>query len=577
MQALGDCVSAARDVSLGLARAFVDAIGGSEAVLDRFRNSDPWIRELDIASVDGELVGVAKFLYVSKSEQGDARERADEIGRQLLRTLPDIEKVDVKPVLPGGRVLEVDGHEYASSGLLRRYDHHPGAVGWNQDRALLAQTLFGTSETERLNEASGLLAEAAHLVRDFGNEFVRSLGPSARATELFERCIALNAKGRDLPPRLGASPLSGGNQADVIDPLSTVITEICSSVLPRLARPAEYLTLSADINKTMLGKRVPAVRNQPWRLLGLEQAPDALDEICEGLTEIDAVLTELAADPDSNRAIVNIARSGSAKGALARAADRSLRRTGRRVRERQKEVAAELKSTGWRVEVLWSAGDPQEGEFPNFAVTVAVESLTDWPAALEELVPRLEALRASGESPWLVPVLGARTVRLCAKRLISKLWPLTDFSEFDQVLPQPLEERLTAQVVGSHAALQVCSALSVLGQEGSLDDHVLRVFERAQSDFNEAIATIHGLGQDTVVSEIVDWLLGIGTRIEREWNGEIRAGTFAEGLIEGALGDGSFDFGTLDAALLVSLEWDADPVSAVALIEESREQTVSDG
>ena len=206
VQALGDCVSAARDVSLGLARAFVDATGGSEAVLDRFRNSDPWIRELDIASVDGELVGVAKFLYVSESEQGDARARALEIGQQLLRALPDIEKVDVKPVLPGGRVLEVDGHEYASSGLLRRYDHHPGAVGWNQDRALLAQTLFGVSETERLNEASVLLAEAAHLVRDFGNMFVRSRGPSARATELLERCNALNAKGRDSPPSARSEP-----------------------------------------------------------------------------------------------------------------------------------------------------------------------------------------------------------------------------------------------------------------------------------------------------------------------------------------------------------------------------------
>ena len=93
----------------------------------------------------------------------------------------------------------------------------------------------------------------------------------------------------------------------------------------------------------------------------------------------------------------------------------------------------------------------------------------------------------------------------------------------------------------------------------------------AQSDFKEAIAAIQSLGRDTVVSEIVDWLLEIDTRIGREWNGEIRAGTFAEGIIEGPLGDGSFEFGTLDAALLVSLEWDADPASAVALIEQASE------
>ena len=571
VQALGDCVSAARDVSLGLARAFVDAIGGSAAVFDRFRNSDPWIRELDIGSVDGELVGIAKFLYVSESEQGDARERAVEIGQQLLRALPDIEKVDVKPVLPGGRVLEVDGHEYASSGLRRRYDHHPGAVGWNRDRIVLAQTLFGASETERLNEASGLLAEAAHLVRDFGNMFVRSRGPSDKATELLERCSALNAKGRDLPPRLGASPFSDADQAELVDALSSVITDVCSSVLPRLAHPAEYLALSVYINETMLGKRVPAVREQPWRLLGLDGAPRALDDLAEALSEIDAVLTELSADPDSNRTIVNVARSGTAEGALARAADRSLRRTRRRLRERQKTVAADLKSTGLRAEVFWSAGDRARGESPNFAVTVAVESLTDWPAAVEELVPRLEAIRTPGESPWLVPVLGGRTVRPCAQRLISQLWPVTDFSEFEHSLPHPLEERLTTEVVAAHSALQVRSALSVLGREDGLDEQAARVLEQAQGDFTGAIAAIQSLGQDAVVSEIVDWLLKIDPRIEGEWDGEVRAGTFAEGMIEGVLGDGSFEFGTLDAALLVSLEWDADPASAVALIEQFRE------
>ena len=347
-------------------------------------------RELEIGSVDGELVGVAKFLYVSEAEQADARERAVEIGRRLLRALPDIEKVDVKPVLAGGRVLEVDGHEYASSGLRRRYDHHPGALGWNRDRIALAQTLFGASETERLNEASDLLAEAALLVRNFGNMFVRSRGPSAQVTELLERCNALNAKGRDLPPRLEASPFSEGDEAELVDPLSSVITDVCSSVLPRLANPAGYVALSAYINETLLDKRVPAVREQPWRLLGLDGAPRALDDLAGALAEIDAVLTELSADSDSNRAIVNTARSGTPEGALARAADRSLRRTRRRLRERRKAVAADLKSTGLGAEVVWSDGDRARGESPNFAVTVAVESLTDWPVALEELVPRLE-------------------------------------------------------------------------------------------------------------------------------------------------------------------------------------------
>ena len=86
-----------------------------------------------------------------------------------------------------------------------------------------------------------------------------------------------------------------------------------------------------------------------------------LDDLSGALAEIDAVLTELSADPDSNRTIVNIARSGNAEGALARAADRSIRRARRRLRERQKAVAADLKSTGLLAEVFWSAGDRPRG------------------------------------------------------------------------------------------------------------------------------------------------------------------------------------------------------------------------
>ena len=131
LPAYGDCVAGARDVSLDLARAFVDAAGGTEGILKRFSDWDPWIRELQVASVECELVAVARFLYISESEQGDARERAVEIGQLLLRTLPDISRVDVKAVLPGGRALEIGGIEHGSYGLLRQYAHHPGAIGWN--------------------------------------------------------------------------------------------------------------------------------------------------------------------------------------------------------------------------------------------------------------------------------------------------------------------------------------------------------------------------------------------------------------------------------------------------------------
>ena len=123
-------------------------------------------------------------------------------------------------------------------------------------------------------------------------------------------------------------------------------------------------------------------------------------------------------------------------------------------------------------EVFWSDGDRLKGEFSNFAVTLAVESVAGWLESLEELVAKLGALRTPFESPLLVPVLLGRTVRLYSRQLISQLQPVTDFGEFEQVLPLPVEERLAGEVVAALSALQECSALSVLGYEGDLDDQV---------------------------------------------------------------------------------------------------------
>ena len=47
---------------------------------------------------------------------------------------------------------------------------------------------------------------------------------------------------------------------------------------------------SAYINGTVLGTHLQAARRQPWRLIGLEDAPPALDELAARLSEIDAEL-----------------------------------------------------------------------------------------------------------------------------------------------------------------------------------------------------------------------------------------------------------------------------------------------
>ena len=567
LPALGECISSARGISLDLARAFVDAIGGTEVVFKRIRDWDPWIQRVEIVSVESELVGVARFLYISESEQGDARERAVEIGRQLLRTLPDIEKVDVKALGAGGTPLEINGLDLVASGLLRQYDYHSGAVAWNLDRVRLAQTLYGTSETERLTESAGLLKEVAVLVREFGNVFVRQRIRSNNTRELLERCTSLHAKGRNIHPPFAASPLSDEGGILKLDPLSAIVGDVCGNVLPRLTKQEGLKSISAYIRSTVLGERVPAVRGQPWRLLGYEDAPLALTELASGLSDIDAVITEISANAYSRVRIASCARSGSAEESLAHAATWARQQTQKRVQIRRNAVASALRSTGLNFDIFWVDGEPLKGESANFAVTAAVETLGDWPAVSDQLTLKLQNLRLSGETPLLVPLLKDRSVLPLTMRLYSERWLQCDFGEFEHLLPQPQEQGLTSPFITAFKAMEVCSGLSILRDKDGYHDQIAQFLEYTMNDFRKSLTTIRNLGRDGCIEGLVDLLNDIREQVKKEWTGEINAATFAAGLERVVLGDETEGANVFFIALLISLQWDSDPVSAVALFE----------
>ena len=132
---------------------------------------------------------------------------------------------------------------------------------------------------------------------------------------------------------------------------------------------------------------------------------------------------------------------------------------------------------------------------------------------------------------------------------------ISDLGEFEHLLPQPLEQRLTTLVIAAHSALQVMSGLSILRRDGGVHEQVSEFLERTANDCRHEIATIRGFGKDVCVTALVDFLEEIGERIKREWRGEIEAGAFAAGVAEGALGDGSQEFESFEVALLLSLQW----------------------
>ena len=569
---LGECISAAHSVSPDFAMACVNAIGGSDAVLERARADDPWIQELKIDAHNGDIVAVARFLYVSETVQGDARNRAIALGKKLLRTLPEINKVDVQPIRPNGSILGTKGYEYTSSELLRQNDVHPEDVTWNRSRVQLTQTLLGASETERLSKMADLLPEIVKLVRDFGNAFVLAPGWSRKRIKqqfrnLLKRQDAIGMRGSWLPPLLNSDPVARTESFHPIDSLSGLIIEICYIVLKRIVEPRQHVELSAFINETVLGERIPEVRQQPWQLIDVSQFPSDLDDLASSLSEIDAVLIEKAANPQASNMLLKAAQQGPAKEALALAAKFARQHASQRIQTHRRRIASDPKLTPFAIEVFWFDGNRLKGEHSNFAIAVPVDSLFDWPAAVEQLIPRLKFHQEPGEMPVLVPLLSGRPVRRCALRIIDQAYPVTNWDQWDRMLPDPLEERMTATVNAALSALEVCSGLSVLRDESELEEQVRHVLEEAVTDFNKSVKAASAMGEDSLISRIVVWLQEMGQKVEAEWNNENAPGTFAIDLEKTSLGVKATNASEYISVIFLALHWDADPKRAAEIFE----------
>ena len=431
----------------------------------------------------------------------------------------------------------------------------------------LAQTLLGAPETERLTQLARLLDETAILCRDFGTEFVSSPGRVDVSRSLHERRAQLDSEARSIPPPFGAGPFSGEPDSWLHGDLSSIITNICDRALPRLQDPSQWKSLSSWIDDTVLSTDIGHAKALEWRLIGRDTAPGAVSDIERTMDDLSAVLRELVADPNSARAIVSEARKGIRKTALARAADAARSMTQVRVDKRRHEMEAELRSAVANVEVYWLDDDQGEGSAPNFAVSVPVDSLIDWPLRVETLVGSIEAVREPSESPLIVPILKGWSIWRYAFELVQQPWPVIDPGEFEDVLPRALVERLTAHVVKCHSALQALSALYVLAVDGEIDARLMPTVDGARRDFEDASKSILESGNDAVIVEIGTWLLDLCGQVNDEWDGKIESGRYAANVWPGILGDGSVEVEALDGALALALEWDAEPAGAVRLLE----------
>lgn len=558
---LADCLAAARGVDPAVAHALTDSIGGEQSIIAQIQADNPWITELEIRTDGGSPVGYARFLHVSDAMQGSPQESELALARTLLRCLPRIESVDVQAVLPGGRELAMGGHT-SGSHLKREFDRTAPAVEWSRERTRSAAALIGTTDTARLSQALPLLDEAAELVREWGTALVVTGEPPGG--DFPQRLAALHQSGRSILPRLcdtrsGDAVILGQTAPDLTDDLSATITDIAGNVIPRLHVRAEYRALAAYIAETVIDKHIAGAVAEPWRLIGIDGHPPALDTLRSVLEDLYAVVYELANDDADLTKIRNSARSGQSQTALNRAATTCRKATQRRHDQRRKQVQATCKAAEPRARVFDAA---HRTALSEYRVCVELDSLFGWHEVVDSLHTALRADQRAGETYLLVPLRRGEPIPALAMTLINDLWPTPDPDGLDS-LPPARPKQLADIFDEAHLALAALSGTSELPDAQQAHTKVQALQENLVSELQTAHESLSGLPEDPVTSTILAIIEGIVVRVQSELDHTSTDPSFAAQMTAILTGEISDEFGVIYGGRCLAYEWDTNPSAAI--------------
>ena len=568
LEDLTRCIAATRGCDPQLAAHVVGLLGGEPTVLRKIRAENPWITELDTRSVDGESIGYCRFLHVSDSAQPDVGEEAIALGRLLLRCLPNIDRVNVQALWPGGLPMTIGNHTIGISCLKRQYDHTPADLAWNQVRLRAAQTLLGAADTTRLFQALPLLELASDLILRLGNGLVSGRKHDLEA--LNAQLVELREGAHALHPPLGSALLSDAiNSSDapflVTDNLSALITDLTDNVFQRLSNPDGYRALAVYISETVLEKHLQGAIGEPWRLIGVGGHPPCLDSLRSTLLDLYAVINELAeTDADAAR-ITRSARSGTPARALQRAAETCTKAERRRNQTRRTAIQSTFREIGLAAKIRHI--DHEHAGKAQYLVSVDVASLLDWPAAVTSLEEALGTDRPIGETFVFVPLRDGRPVPSLATKLIDNLWPFPNPEGLD-MLPEAHPSTFADLFNQCQHSLQTLSGISQLPDEQQSHEIVLAIVDSATSEFATAVDRMNDLPSDTVVSDLLELLAETAVRVQSELEGTSTEPCFAEQIMTGMLeGGGVPEFDTIILTRYLALEWDIDASVAVTLYD----------
>ncbi|MDE0375985.1 MAG: hypothetical protein OXK16_08500 [bacterium] len=565
---LAECVAAARSCHPTVADHLVSLIGGESAVLRRIRTHNPWITELEVREGEDGPVAFGRLLHVSDAVQ-DAQKEVVALGRLLLRCLPRIKSVDIQALAPGGHKLNIGNFTHGVSHLQRQYDYSVTDLAWNQARIRAAVTLLGETDTTRLAKALPLLDQAAELAHEVGTRLVTSKPHCLDSRDLAEKIDELHESGRSLRPPLGTGELGDtaiSEQAPAMtnDPLSALILALTGNIFPRLSAPDQYRQLAAYISATVIEKDLADAQNEPWAVLDIDEHPPSLDRLVEVLSDIHSVVSELATGGNGIARVFNSARSGSAQGALERAARTSRRQQQRRIRSRREALRKVCNTAGVNTNVLYR--QPYRGVV-EYAITVELGSLTRWPNAVERLAAVLEAERPGDETYLLVPIREGNTVPSLSMQLNLSLLPRAELGDWAAILPEPAPSALADTFEEAQGALQTLSGIRHLPEGQRNHEEIRAALDKAASRFKTAHRKLREWPSDPLTDQLVAVVEALEEQVRTELRGQHAGASYAEQIAAGVFqGVQTDELHIMTGARYLALEWEVDPDAAISTL-----------
>jgi hypothetical protein len=485
--------------------------------------------------------------------------------------LPGVDRAALNTVWPGEIPMRVGDLDIASTGLLTRYVRGAAEIEWNRARSTAALALIAAdSESIRLSTGANLLSRVAAFLSELTLDWILNRGSGRRLDELNQRRSQLLADIEQLAP---ASPTAAdaGSGGDAIH---SVAQGVVQNIAARLSKASDNASLAVFVGDTLPGQ-LGRLEREAWHLIGLAEPPSAIARIRRLLSDLHAVLAEVAWGEGASTAVIAAARSGSANGALDRAA-RAARRAADKRHERQLASLVRLAAArGIDVHPV-TAGEvePAAMTWPPVRTVLIVElgSLAELDAARSAITEFLPEALLPRSKVTLLPARHGRTLpRFSATAFVAGgLYAAPeDLDAGGDVVPEPWATPLADAVVVAHQALQELSGIAYLTSRRSTTRDIQAAGDAAAREFRESVSDIQQLPSDSTTSKVVETLLELADRVQAETDGNPLGMPLAEAVIRGvALGEETEDSQLLGALIVVATEWDIDPAGAARLLEQ---------